>query len=115
MPGRKESADALPVQLPADIVGLEKRIVANQRALRRHAVSFGQKMRSRITSPGMLAGAVGVGIVLGMLSLRVSSESCIRTAAGPWTRRLVDRLLKIVALFRGLMPALRIIPARMSE
>jgi hypothetical protein len=102
-----------PVRLPARIAGLERRILERQLSLRRDAVLFVDTLRDRITSPPALLAAASLGFLLGLLSARTASGARWRSAAGAGIRGLISGVLRVVALFGGLVPALRLIPARL--
>lgn len=63
MSAAKDSIDALPLAVRID--GLEKCLHERRRRISAGARGIGPKIQARITSPGMLLAAVGLGMVLG--------------------------------------------------
>lgn len=59
----KDSVVALPLAVRID--GLEKSLLERRRRISTGAMGIGPKLRARLTSPGMLLAAVGLGVVLG--------------------------------------------------
>ena len=96
-----------PVPLTAQITHVEKRILDRQRLIKRYATSCGHDLWNSLTSPPMLLSAVGMGFLVGILTRRQSPALPNRVAAGPRARRLLDSVLKSIALIRTLFPTLR--------
>jgi hypothetical protein len=101
------------VRLPARIARLEKRILERELSLRHDALLFRDTLRDRLTSPPALWAAAGLGFLLGLLSARTPSGARRRSAAGAGIRKLISGVLRVLALFRGPVPALRLVPARL--
>jgi len=63
MSDAKDSAVTLPLAVRID--DLEKSLLERRQRISTGALGIGPKIQARITSPGMLLAAVGLGVVLG--------------------------------------------------
>lgn len=59
----KDPVDALPLAVRIDV--LEKSLLERRRGISARAKGIGPKIRARMTSPGILLAAVGLGVALG--------------------------------------------------